>query len=82
MHTRTSVYRAVRPLVRDGLVVLRDTADRRVKEASLTAAGARKIEEALPHWQVAQDSFLADYGLDRWPELVTALTHAIATLEP
>jgi DNA-binding MarR family transcriptional regulator len=76
---RTTLYRALRPLLRDDLVLLRDTRDRRVKEAEMTAAGRRRLAAGLPHWQRAQEAFLADFGAGDWPAFEAALARAVAT---
>lgn len=64
---RTSLYRAIAPLAEDDLVALRvDPDDARVKQATLTRKGVAKIREVRPHWQRAQDSFLAAVGAGEW----------------
>jgi DNA-binding MarR family transcriptional regulator len=64
---RTSLYRAIAPLERDGLVVSRvDPADARVKRAELTDRGVARIDEIRPHWQQAQDSFMEAVGDAAW----------------
>ncbi len=60
---RTSLYRAIAPLEQDRLIALRvDPTDARVKRASLTKKGTAKIREVRPHWQRAQDTFVAAVG--------------------
>ncbi len=64
---RTSLYRALATLERDGLVrSWTDPDDARVKQAELTEAGGLKIVEALPHWQRAQTTFMAAVGEVEW----------------
>ena len=64
---RTSLYRAIAPLERDGLVALRvDPDDARVKLAKLTRRGVAKIREIRPHWLRAQESFVAAVGAVEW----------------
>lgn len=80
---RTSLYRAVQPLIRDGLVQRSGCAsDRRVKEAELSQAGREKIREALPHWRKAQEAFLADFGEDAWLETSESLARVVALTRP
>jgi DNA-binding MarR family transcriptional regulator len=69
---RTSLYRALAPLEREGLVVF--TAGRgRSKQVQLTAKGTRRIAEARPHWQEAQNAFLAEFGRSTWSALAKQL---------
>lgn len=69
---RTSLYRALAPLEREGLVAFSAGAGRS-KEVQLTAKGARRIAEARPHWQNAQDAFLAEFGRSAWGGLAKQL---------
>jgi DNA-binding MarR family transcriptional regulator len=69
---RTSLYRALKPLARDGLVVV--TTDRgRVKRVGLTANGRRRVQQALPHWTAAQETFLDRFGRSAWNTLSAQL---------
>ena len=78
---RTSLYRAVKPLLRDRFVRTRAcTTDRRVKEAELTTTGKRKIREALPYWRRAQRSFLARFGADDWAQTAESLARAVSLM--
>ncbi len=50
----SSLTYALRPLVRDGLIDLRqDAHDKRAKHASLTALGAKRLAEGVALWAVA-----------------------------
>jgi DNA-binding MarR family transcriptional regulator len=77
---RTSLYRALRPLVFQRLVTV-VSRDRRSKRAALTAAGRRRIAEALPHWRRAQDRFIRDVGARAWPALVRRLDALLEAFE-
>ncbi|HKY94507.1 MAG TPA: MarR family winged helix-turn-helix transcriptional regulator [Kiloniellales bacterium] len=46
--------RNLKPLTRDGLVILTRGEDARVRHVSLTAAGRARYEAALPLWRKAQ----------------------------
>jgi DNA-binding MarR family transcriptional regulator len=70
---RTSLYRALKPLCRDGLVKLVGEAGRRAKHAVLTTRGRERIERARPHWQQAQNEFLAQFGRTAWTRLAAQL---------
>jgi DNA-binding MarR family transcriptional regulator len=61
----SALTHAMRPLVRDGLVVLKpDATDRRTKRGALTDAGMRRLEEAAAHWADANARVEAVLGPD------------------
>lgn len=71
---RTSFYRAVAPLVRDGL--LRDGAlagDARAKCVALTPKGRARMAAAATAWEAAQDRMIARVGAQRWRDLSALL---------
>jgi DNA-binding MarR family transcriptional regulator len=70
---RTSLYRALAPLSREGLVRLIGEKGRRAKGVELTARGRQRIARALPHWQKAQDEFLEHFGDSAWNRLSAQL---------
>jgi DNA-binding MarR family transcriptional regulator len=53
---RTTLYRALRPLMRRGAVRLRKGPARAEKLAELTPAGARLLAAAMPRWREAQEA--------------------------
>jgi len=80
---RTSLYRAIAPLERSGLVVIdADSSDARARRASLTAAGHERIAMALPHWQAAQRTFIERFGVEGYSGFIDVLRHVIARVEP
>lgn len=75
---RTSLYRALEPLSREGLVAF--SAGRgRAKAVALTEGGRECIARALPCWQEAQDEFLAQFGEAAWGRVVAELGQIIET---
>ncbi len=56
---RTTLTRNLRPLHRDGLVIIEDGADRRVHEVAIAAKGVEAARRAFPFWRKAQDAALA-----------------------
>jgi DNA-binding MarR family transcriptional regulator len=80
---RTSLYRAVAPLERAGLVLIEAAAgDARARRASLTSAGHERIAVALPHWQAAQRRFIESFGSAEYAGFVDDLRRAIAQAGP
>jgi len=61
----SALTHALRPLVRDGLVVLQpDEQDGRTKRAALTTAGEARLGEALEHWATVNQRVEAVLGSD------------------
>lgn len=59
----SALTHALRPLVRDGLVALRqDAHDRRTKHGVLTPLGKTRLSEAMVRWAVANDRVEAVLG--------------------
>jgi DNA-binding MarR family transcriptional regulator len=56
---RTTLTRNLGPLLRDGLVVIEDGADRRVHKAAITPKGEEAARRAFPAWRKTQDAALA-----------------------
>jgi DNA-binding MarR family transcriptional regulator len=71
---RTSLYRAVAPLVRDGLVIHADAAaDTRARSLALTASGRARMARAGSAWDTAQARLVAHVGAERWQRLSASL---------
>jgi DNA-binding MarR family transcriptional regulator len=73
---RTTLYRALEPLARDGLVVVTHAAPR-AKQVALTAKGTRRVEKALPLWVAAQEDFVARFGRAAWNNLAGQLVDVL-----
>ena len=75
---RSSLGHALRPLVRDGYVVLRrGETDRRAQHIALTECGRDKFREGATRWQMAQQAFLALHG-EAWAKTVRTTLLEIA----
>jgi len=75
---RSSLGHALRPLVRDGYVVLRrGETDRRTQEIVLTKRGRATYREALAQWRGAQKTVESLYG-EEWSETMRAAVLRIA----
>jgi DNA-binding MarR family transcriptional regulator len=53
---RTTLTRNLKPLLREGLVEMREQKDGRVRKIGITAKGGAKARSAFPLWKKAQDS--------------------------
>jgi len=73
---RTSLYRALEPLAREGLIAIR-AGRGRAKCVALTAKGRRRLEQAMPLWRAAQDDFVSRFGLADWNRLSTQLMEIV-----
>jgi DNA-binding MarR family transcriptional regulator len=73
---RTSLYRALEPMRREGLVALSPGLGR-AKQAALTPGGIRRIARAMPHWTKAQEAFVARFGRSEWSRLASQLVEIV-----
>jgi DNA-binding MarR family transcriptional regulator len=73
---RTSLYRALAPLERDGLIT-RSVGARRAKHATLTTKGSRRVAQATPLWLEAQEEFLEHFGKAAWNDLSAQLVEIL-----
>lgn len=75
---RTSLYRALGPLLREKLVKqANDKHDGRVKTIALTERGEKKILEGQNCWKEAQSEFLQTLGEQQWESLLKVLSQVI-----
>jgi DNA-binding MarR family transcriptional regulator len=73
---RTSLYRALEPLERDGLIAVR-SGQGRAKYVELTPKGRKRIASALPHWNAAQEAFVSRFGRAAWLTLSSQLVEIV-----
>jgi DNA-binding MarR family transcriptional regulator len=78
---RTSLYRAVRPLVRRRCVRIVPGRTARERAAELTEAGHRLLHEALPVWKKTQERFVGALGVDAWGALNSGLRRVVPTVQ-
>ena len=77
---RTTLYRALTPLEREGWVAVGDGTGR-AKTAALTAAGARAVAASTPAWQEAQRKLLAAIGAKDWATLEGSLGRLVSAAQ-
>jgi DNA-binding MarR family transcriptional regulator len=73
---RTSLYRALEPMRRDGLVDVSPGLGR-AKQVALTPGGVRRIAKATPRWAHAQETFVARFGRAEWSRLAGQLVDIV-----
>ncbi len=66
---RTTLYRALDVLAKDGLVALRSATGGVAKEVSLTARGKKVTQEAERAWGKLHDNFLSGFGVGKLEKL-------------
>jgi DNA-binding MarR family transcriptional regulator len=72
----SALTHALRPLVREGMVELRqDAKDRRTKHGLLTPRGKARLSEAMAHWAAANDRVEAVLGPDSAAKLRALADH-------
>jgi DNA-binding MarR family transcriptional regulator len=70
---RSALGHTLRPLERDGLIVLQEGEDRRERHVVLTTKGRTKCREGVRAWQSAQDRFEEVLGRSEANALRTTL---------
>ena len=75
---RTSLYRALAPMERDGWVAI-EPAGGRAKRVRLTAEGQAVSEDAAAAWDRVQGTFVEAVGLERWESFAATLRELTRT---
>lgn len=78
---RTSLYRALSPMAREGWIVIEAGAGGRTKVVRLTGEGRAVIERAQPGWAASQAGFLEAFGRDEWAALAVTLQRVLGAAE-
>jgi DNA-binding MarR family transcriptional regulator len=83
---RTSLHRALAPMVRNGWLAVQDSSGRRprLRTVSLTPAGRLVLVEGSRRWNRVQKKLTADFGESRWASLqsmMSELTEACLALD-
>jgi DNA-binding MarR family transcriptional regulator len=82
---RTSLYRAIEPMIRQGWLRVEAAESGRAKHVFLTEAGRRREAAAAPLWEAAQAAVIGSLGVERWADLsrsLAALTRIGVALTP
>jgi DNA-binding MarR family transcriptional regulator len=80
----TTLTRSLRPLQKEGLVVISNRAAMRQRFLTITAKGEHALARSLPAWRKAQEEFVAAIGSEYWVELrseLERLAHVAVDLE-
>ncbi len=76
---RTTLIRNLKPLEREGWVVVSDEGYRRARSVDITELGVAKLSEALPLWREIQETIKEELGEDAWRSVHYAM-EALGTL--
>ncbi|WEJ97844.1 MAG: MarR family winged helix-turn-helix transcriptional regulator [Candidatus Sphingomonas phytovorans] len=74
---RTSLYRALAPLERQGWIEIVQAGRGRARIASLTVTGREAMERATLPWRAAQERLIGRLGADDWTRLETLLRDVV-----
>jgi len=74
----TTLTRTLAIMVRQGWIVSRPGKDRRERLLSLSKAGRAGYKRALPHWEKVQEELRAQFGDQRWNELMNLTNQVTA----
>ena len=78
---RTSFYRAIAPMRRDGWIMLTEGPTARARSASITARGRRALQAVSAPWARTQTAIVEKFGRSAWASLVTELERLAACAE-
>ena len=70
---RTSLYRAITPMIRDGWIVITSGTDARSRSAKVSRKGARIMAKAAGGWEEIQSRLIEGFGATEYAALMTEL---------
>jgi len=70
---RTTLTRNLKPLEKQGLIVIAPGADRRTRSVQLSTSGHQVLASALPLWRQAQQKMTKQMGKERLSHLIEEL---------
>ncbi len=70
---RTSLYRAIAPMIRDGWLISAEHTEQRFRTARLTAKGKRLLADANGQWNDVQRQVVGRFGKAEYAALVSEL---------
>ena len=70
---RTSLYRAINPMIRDGWIVLAEGTDARSRSAKITKKGSQVLIKAGKGWDGIQERLIHKFGSRSYNALMAEL---------
>lgn len=77
---RTTINRNLKPLIRDGLVYMNESSDRRERLVSITKEGEELYEKGYEDWKKVQSEFKEILGEKNWDEMNDVLDNVIKVI--
>lgn len=74
---RSTLTRNIRPMLDEGLLALGEEGWRRSRALELTRKGRSRMEQAMPHWEAAQQALKRSLGNHHWDIAHEGLDHLI-----
>lgn len=78
---RSSLYRAIAPMIRDGWLEMAPGTDARSRSAKVTRKGKQLLARATAPWNGIQEGLLGSFGKDAWKALVGELNRLAESAE-
>lgn len=78
---RTSLYRAINPMIRDGWVLVVDGPDSRSRTAQVTRKGSKLLATAGDDWDTVQNAIVRKFGKQDYQLLMDQLYRLAACAE-
>ena len=70
---RTSLYRAIAPMIRDGWLPSDDASNARFRTAEVTAKGRKLLANANKRWSAVQQDVIGKFGKKEYAKLLGEL---------
>jgi DNA-binding MarR family transcriptional regulator len=70
---RTSLYRAINPMIRDGWIVLAAGTDARSRSSKITKKGMQILAQAGKRWDGIQERIIGNFGPKAYEALMSEL---------
>jgi DNA-binding MarR family transcriptional regulator len=70
---RTSLYRAIAPMIRDGWLTSEDASHTRFRTAEVTAKGRKLLTDANKRWEGVQRNIIGKFGQKEYGKLLAEL---------
>lgn len=77
---RTTINRNLKPLIRDGLVYINESEDKRERIISITKEGEEIYNKGYVEWQKAQNELKESIGEESWLEMNLVLDSVIKVI--
>jgi DNA-binding MarR family transcriptional regulator len=75
---RTSLYRAIAPMIRDGWLISADGSHTRFRTAKVTPKGRKLLTDANKRWEGVQQNVIGKFGRDKYEVLLAELNRLAA----